>query len=69
LIGRGIDHPTQARIAGVSVKPVYSEVDPDSLVVTVFVRTPKVDTAQAANIYLRNRAGELLAPATFQYLK
>jgi hypothetical protein len=69
LIGRGIDHPTQARIAGVLVEIEDSWVDPDSLVVTVFVRTPKVDTAQAASIYPRNRAGELPAPATFQYLK
>jgi hypothetical protein len=68
LIGRGIDHPKEARIAGVSVKIEDWRVDPDSLVVEVFVRTPKVDRApQAASIYLRNRAGELLAPATFQY--
>jgi hypothetical protein len=67
LVGVGIDDPTEARIAGVSVKPVESSANPDTLKVTVIVLTPKVDTPQSASIHLRNRAGELAAPVTFQY--
>jgi hypothetical protein len=69
LIGQGLDDPTEVRIAGRAAEIVSDTVDPDHtpLRVTIIVRTPKVDQAQAAHIDFRNRAGKLLAPATFQY--
>jgi hypothetical protein len=65
ISGQGIRHPTQIRIAGQPADLVLDvPVDGSSIV----VRTPPVDHPQAAQIRLRNRAGEVVAPVTFRYL-
>jgi hypothetical protein len=66
ISGQGLDDdPTEVRIAG---QP--AEFAPDVPVDggTIAVRTPQVDLPLTAEIRLRNRAGEVVAPVTFRYL-
>jgi hypothetical protein len=64
LGGEGIDHPTQVRIGRQQAEIVTTVFVEGSVV----VRTPQVDHLLTAEIRLRNRAGEVVAPVTFRYV-
>jgi hypothetical protein len=58
------DDPTQVLIAGREAKRVIIDVGTTVLLV---VETPQVDQPLTAEIRVRNRAGEVVAPVTFRY--
>jgi hypothetical protein len=65
ISGSGLsDDPTQVLIAGREAERVGT--DPGATVVLV-VKTPAVDQPLTAEIRVRNRAGEVVAPVTFRY--
>jgi IPT/TIG domain len=63
--GSGLsDDPTQVLISGREAKRVITDVGTTVLLV---VETPQVDQPLTAEIQVRNRAGEVVAPVTFRY--
>jgi hypothetical protein len=58
------DDPTQILIAGREAKRVLIDVGASVLLV---VETPQVDQPLTAEIHVRNRAGEVVAPVKFRY--
>ncbi|MCZ2859875.1 IPT/TIG domain-containing protein [Blastococcus sp. VKM Ac-2987] len=69
LVGRGIDEPTEI-LFGTTVAEVTSEGSGESSPVeeAIEVRLPPADEPGPVDVRLRNRAGEVTAPAPFTYL-
>lgn len=70
ISGQGIDEPTEIRIGGRRAEiEANISVEPISVERAIVVRTPGADKVGAATIRLRNRAGEVVAMATFRYVE
>jgi hypothetical protein len=66
ISGPGLsDDPTQVLVAGREAKRTGTDVVGTSFL--LFVETPAVDRPLTAEIRVRNSAGEVVAPVTFQY--